>query len=581
MIPLMLLALAVAYAAPVFSPLTAVHSGDAVKDFDWLKIAAFEHHARQSLAQGGLAFWCPYFGGGYPLVAHPEDASLSPLTLPSYLVGEAVGMKIQFVLALFFGAWGIFLVARRVFAQSIPAAVTAAVALLFSGWMAWRLHYGWPMHFGYFLFPFAFYFLVRAVEDLRWLLAATAVMVVILQQIAQGLPFFFLFLLAWALSVDIARRKQRPRFGRTLLVIALTLLTALAGAVKTAGLLRLLAANPRAVPYELYQPLEHFYAGLGDWLRFLVFEQDVYFKNIGLGPWLVFLALAGLIFAFRRLWPLLPGFVLFIWIGLGPNAPVDLFAVLHRLPVFGSMHWPMKYVNFFIAFTVCLLAGGAIDFIVRRTTGRWRVVVAAVGIVPLIPLAMLHMRLLDASFTQSDPPPTARGEVTEFRQIAAYPNAPRGAGRPEAATMYWAMLRNQGVIDWDGDLLLPENAVPAERVMDDGSRVPVPEYRGEVWFEGEGAVDSFEVGVNRFRVTGTAESLGWLIVNQNYDPAWCGTPGEVQSADGLLAMPVNPGPFEALFVYRPTWFFTGLAISLLTWLVLGLFWWSETRRLKQ
>jgi len=69
---MLFLLLAAAYTSPIFSPLRAFYSGNISKDNDWLKIAAFEHFARDSLAQGGLAFWCPYFGGGYPLIAHPK-----------------------------------------------------------------------------------------------------------------------------------------------------------------------------------------------------------------------------------------------------------------------------------------------------------------------------------------------------------------------------------------------------------------------------------------------------------------------------------------------------------------------------
>jgi len=41
-------------------------------------------------------------------------------------------------------------------------------------------------------------------------------------------------------------------------------------------------------------------------------------------------------------------------------------------------------------------------------------------------------------------------------------------------------------------------------------------------------------------------------------------------------MPVDAGPFAVEFTYRPSWFYNGLAISLMTWLALGLFWTRET-----
>jgi len=94
---------------------------------------------------------------------------------------------------------GMYLAARYSFRFSPPAALVSAVGLLVAGWMAWRVNFGWPMHFGYYLFPLVFYFTDRAARDRRWLLAAVATMVVILQQIAQGLVFFFVFLLLWSM----------------------------------------------------------------------------------------------------------------------------------------------------------------------------------------------------------------------------------------------------------------------------------------------------------------------------------------------------------------------------------------------
>ncbi len=576
LVPLLLLLAAAAYASPIFSPLRAVYSGNAPKDADWLKIAAFERFARDSLAHGALAKWCPYFGGGYPLVAHPEDGSLSPLTIPSYLCGEEVGMKLQLVIVLFLGAWGVYLAARRAFDFAPVAAMTAALGLLVAGWMAWRVNYGWPMHFGYYLFPLVFYFTVRAMDDRRWLLAATAVMVVILQQIAQGLPFFFLFLLAWAVARDLGPWPGVRRGAHTLTVIALAATTAVTGALKVLGLVQLLGVNTRWVPYADYRAAEHFYTGLMEWGRFVVREYDVFYKNIGLGWWIAALAALGLVLAWRRVWVLVPAVLLLVWIGLGPNAPFDLFVRLHRFPVFNAMHWPMKYTNFFVTFALVLFAGGAVDFAARRVPARARWLLAAVALLPLLPTALAHMRLLDSTFTRAEPPfPLA---PSGFRQVAAYPGAPRGAGRPIQANMYWLLRQNRGTIDWDGDLLLPENATPAERIQLDGSSRPEPDYRGEVFLTVPGQINAWRVDVNRFTVRGRAEQAGRVVLNQNFVPGWRGSPRQVMVENGLLAMPVEAGPFAVDFVYQPAWFRNGLMIAVLGWFTLGLFWWQETSR---
>jgi len=572
--PLLFLLLAAAYTSPIFSPLRAFYSGNISKDNDWLKIAAFERFARDSLAQGHLAFWCPYFGGGYSLIAHPEDGSLSPLILPSYLVGEEVGMKLQLVIILFLGAWGMYLAARRSFDFSPPAALVSAVGLLVAGWMAWRVNFGWPMHFGYYLFPLVFYFTDRAARDRRWLLAAVATMVVILQQIAQGLVFFFVFLLLWSMACDLVRRHGVRRGNYTLNALLLPAATALAGGAKVAGLLQLMGQNTRWVAYSTYRPTLDFYVSVREWAHYVVQEADVAYKNIGLGWWLAALAVLGVILLLRRVWVLLPGVVLLVWAGMGPHAPVDLFVWLHRLPVFASMHCPLKYTNFFITFALCIFAGAAVEFVARRAK-RWQWgIIALVALLPLEPLIAAHMRLLDATFVEDSPPfPLA---ATPFRQVAAFEGAVRGAHRPLQANMYWLLRQNQGTIDWDGDLLLPEYAAPAERIQQDGSRRPDPNYRGEVYLTVPGRVTWFQIGVNRFAARGWAAQSGRLVLNQNHDPNWRGKPHRPLSENNLLAMPIDAGPFAVEFLYRPKWFFSGLAISLVTWLALGLFWVRET-----
>jgi hypothetical protein len=86
----------------------------------------------------------------------------------------------------------------------------------------------------------------------------------------------------------------------------------------------------------------------------------------------------------------------------------------------------------------------------------------------------------------------------------------------------------------------------------------------------------FRIGVNRFAARGWAAQSGRLVLNQNHDPNWRGEPRQPLSENGLLAMPIDAGPFAVEFTYRPKWFFNGLAIGLMTWLALGLFWLRET-----
>ena len=57
-----------------------------------------------------------------------------------------------------------------------------------------------------------------------------------------------------------------------------------------------------------------------------------------------------------------------------------------------------------------------------------------------------------------------------------------------------------------------------------------------------------------------------------YTPNWQlnidGSPTKIYSAYGYMVAEVNPGRHHYEFVYRPVWFYVGLAISLFTLLVM-------------
>ena len=75
----------------------------------------------------------------------------------------------------------------------------------------------------------------------------------------------------------------------------------------------------------------------------------------------VVLALGGALEVFRgrarTAVPWLGVGAVFFWLSFGLHAPVDGFEFLRRLPLFASMRGPLRYLNFPVLLTLCLLAG--------------------------------------------------------------------------------------------------------------------------------------------------------------------------------------------------------------------------------
>ncbi len=100
-----------------FSPIFASISKFPVrpKGADWFKECAFNRSARQAIVTDHqFALRSQYLGGGYPLLAYPEDSSLNPLFVTTVLFGENVGLKLRVFIKLLVGALGMYYLLRAV-----------------------------------------------------------------------------------------------------------------------------------------------------------------------------------------------------------------------------------------------------------------------------------------------------------------------------------------------------------------------------------------------------------------------------------------------------------------------------------
>ncbi len=154
--------------------------------------------------------WTPYVGGGYPLYAHPHDASMIlPLDLPVLLCGEVAGIKLNVLILYGMGCIGAFLIARAAFPRDRVAAFVCMLLYASCPFFVRRLESGNYNELLVFTFPAILLLYLRGHQRPGAFLGSMLLMV--------ALVFFGKFSLLYtllALAAVAAVHLMRERRGR-------------------------------------------------------------------------------------------------------------------------------------------------------------------------------------------------------------------------------------------------------------------------------------------------------------------------------------------------------------------------------
>ena len=242
-VPLLVtLGLALLFCSTMFVHPEGLRQGDDYRDEDWLHDISFSFTLREGLlSYGELPLRSHLVGGGYPILGHPNDGTLSPLSLPFIVLPPGWAVRLNLVLLLWGGTLGVFGLARSQLGLGRGGATLAAAAFAFSGWFPSMMLAGFYVQSLYLLTPTALYLLARPGPGLAPALAAGLLLVPVLLQGGTALPAILHFL-AVALVLLAAARSDSPRmlWGAAALVAGVSLpfaLPGLAGSVVPAVLL--------------------------------------------------------------------------------------------------------------------------------------------------------------------------------------------------------------------------------------------------------------------------------------------------------------------------------------------------------
>jgi hypothetical protein len=528
----------------------------------------------------------PYFGGGFPIIASPEDFTFTPFIIPVIPFGEAGGIRISIYLVQISGSLGMFYLCRRVMGLTREGSFFASTTIGLSDFLKSKMWNGFFIQTHYFLFPWIFAFYVKGRGDSRYLMPCAFLMSMVLMDSKYVVPTMFLFLFIWSfingLRLDDGglRSSISGIWRDVILISALGAIVSSLSMVKILPMLQILKISMR--PVEDYSMIRGKYIDIAHFLRaFLYGTEDQ--LSLGMGAIPLILIILCLFVSFRKTWRWLV--VFFIWglICLGSMSPLNLSKAIWSIPVFHSMVRQAEYFNFYILFSIAMIGAIVVSDLYKKGdernygAGEVRLITFLILILNVLSLFSINYGGYKRIYERPLPPIVREGDFYQIKGIdeGGRPMH-RGAPRSLFTHQYYNLLRNVGTIDWDMDIqVIPENAIPKYFIGYDDRRILNPSYRGEFYFArgGNNSLHVRRFTANRIDMDVFVSTPDILVINQNHHRGWNADTGKVVDYCGLLGVSLEKiGSHRIVLRYLPLDFLVGLGVSLAVLLMIGAFW---------
>ncbi|MEK7800825.1 MAG: hypothetical protein AAB276_00040, partial [Pseudomonadota bacterium] len=323
---------------------------------DWDQQIFWRAMPRHTLfAYKQFPFWDPYVNGGGVYFAHPHACFLNPMFLLSLPFKPEIGVKIEILVYFLIGLLGTYVLGRSL-GMSNLGAYLAAFVYMCSSYLSLHVAEGHTCYLLMALVVWVFFFYVRALSQYKD--AVFAIILLVWIQFAGGVHIFtaavfLLFIFSAAKSIEA--RNIKP------LLIWMTVIggTFLLGAVNFIPMLGFIRDYPRPIndlqgigPNMFYHMfLDRNQAGLflASYKNTIVGIDPDYQKRFGLltywtaygfyiGYIPLFLLLPGILFQFKKRWPLIvTGLILFIVVLVSKSPFGIVWNILHRIPIYNYL----------------------------------------------------------------------------------------------------------------------------------------------------------------------------------------------------------------------------------------------------
>jgi hypothetical protein len=560
-------------------------------NWDWLQMLSYYRFARQSILEDHqFPLRTHYFGGGYPLLANPQDGSLNPFFIPVFIFGEVIGLKISVFLFHIIGALGMYYLARFVLKYNYLGALFSSLVFCLAGHAHRLLIRGQdyiPTSF-YFFIPIAVALFIKTKEHKRFIIFSILIFTIIITQ--AGLYFapllLFIFLYCCLESFKFENKKfvfETVYLKNFFMIVFLSLLL---GAVKIFPMLELLRQNPRHM--DSYNP---FWGPLfpNIYKAFFVHQKNFSFPGehwnyfyIGFLP--VIFSFASILIFWRKNARYLILLIIFVWLTFSARTPLDLFRLLWRLPVFHSIEAPTRYFVSYVIFLFALMSGSF--FLIPQKL--------KVKPTFLILIAVTVFVASDLFFTNSTrdvsfpiPIPKYNYQKNFFSVKSSEPGREVSPLIPKKMfqirswewtrpTQYELMLQNIGKINAYVNIHLEEYATPKYYIAWNGAKSLEPNnyvwylnpnYKGEIYFlnKPNNTAEFMIFSPNKIIAKVNVLEPDTLIVNQNYDKSWKSDLFTTANYNGLLAMKLEKkGEYLVQLTYLPLSLCVGLIVTSIT-----------------
>jgi hypothetical protein len=538
---------------------------DAYKLAEWMddhQFYSWETSDRETLVRWGqLPMWNPYWCGGTAGAGAPEDPFLGPDFLFRIFYGVAHGRRIALGFLVVMGFEGMYRLSRKLDSSAVGA-IIAAVCFGTCEKFIGFIHDGWVNFLGFELIPWAVLCFFQGFDGkykMAWrLLGGFFIAWILLSAGTYPTPFTLLVLgyLFIVFTFTGLMGRDKTHAARPIVSITIMGVTSLGLAlVKVVPMMLFLKQFPR-----VFTPVETNSA-----LALVTPFWDRY-------ALICILAFVALGFADRVAGIFFFGAVLFLAFACGDFGPYSPFHLLKKLPIFGQLRIPDRYMVLVLFFMCVAAARGATrieDAASRILTGIWDLIARRV------PLMRGEARSVAiATFVGVAATVAARlawqptEDVLETVKIR-----PGGMYVLEAPRTYDQPFKQSRGNRRDAHVFTAANLGSLYCV----SGNPVPEsalLRGDLEQE-EYPEDPAKATVKRLDWSPQAITLEvdareatTVRINQNYDAHWRTDVGTVRDLDKLLVVDVPAGKNVVHVTYKDYTTYFCLAVSLATLIAL-------------
>lgn len=529
---------------------------------DWPEVVSHLATTRMTIAGGEFPFWNPYLCGGSPNLANPQPFFLATALPLSFVVGDVVATKLALTLGIALSVLGTFFLAITLGLRGPPAYLASlvfplsgfAVSHLANGQLLW-LALGWV--------PWIIAGYLRSLRGSRagTLLAAGLLSLTFIEGRVYLVAYVALFLTILALTISAQRRNTRPLVSLVLigsLVLGLSAWKLLPSLVFLADAETSLP-NTRGLPLAALKDAflqRDLSPNVTDSFGAQEIPRHEYAAYVGILPLLLSA------FSLRRrtwatVWPFALAGGAFMLLALQTPAT----SPLEYLPLARELRNPSRMLSM-VTLTLTLLAGFGFSELLKLSVAlrfsfltRW--------VLPLLVVTAVSADLLAVSRQQ-------------FSRLFIFPAATETYSDPgffqtrlperQPANGYVTILAGKGAKDFCPAVLHAYRTRSDVRAREDSG------YRGEAYALGDARVTLSRFRANSLDIHVEAAAPDTVVVNQTNDRGWSATPFPTSRVSSLLAAAVPAGSHELHFRYRPPGLNVGLAITVVTILILLLKW---------